>query len=140
MRQYSLPCIVCGKQLENSEPVGSTERNQPLDGTAFSTHGHYGSTFFDPQDGQMLEITVCDECLGKHKDKILWRQDFRYIKCADVIVGVEYLDGPLVPYAEQAQDEDVLHVHPNDLGMQNDGFRWKYSAFNFARRMHEREK
>jgi hypothetical protein len=36
---------------------------QPLDGLAFSTPGHYGSTFFDPCDGTRIEIAVCDDCL-----------------------------------------------------------------------------
>jgi hypothetical protein len=61
----ALSCICCGNALENFDP-GS--RNQPYGGTAFTTHGHYGSTVFDPLPplrghGQMLEINVCDNCL-----------------------------------------------------------------------------
>jgi hypothetical protein len=61
----ALSCICCGNALENFDP-GS--RNQPYAGTAFTTHGHYGSTVFDPMPdlrghGEMLEINVCDNCL-----------------------------------------------------------------------------
>ena len=63
-----LPCIVCGKELEH---VFKTKRhqsspNQPSGGTTFSSHGHYGSTVWDPMsmDGlETLEINICDECL-----------------------------------------------------------------------------
>lgn len=52
-------CLVCLKELENFDPKG----NQPLGGLEFQTHGHYGSTVFDPMDGTKLAINVCDECL-----------------------------------------------------------------------------
>ena len=54
----ALPCIVCGCGLD-----GWSWPNQPLDGLAFSTRGHYGTTAFDPMDGSALEINVCDRCL-----------------------------------------------------------------------------
>jgi hypothetical protein len=56
----ALPCIVCGKELTN---VFAESNNQPEDGIAFTTHGHYGSTVFDPQDNSYLEINICDDCL-----------------------------------------------------------------------------
>lgn len=38
--------------------------NQPYGGTTFTSHGHYGSTVFDPlAESVFLEINVCDECL-----------------------------------------------------------------------------
>ena len=52
-----VPCFVCGKELEN---IG---RNQPLEGTEFSTYGHYGSGVFDPMDGSELAINICNTCL-----------------------------------------------------------------------------
>jgi hypothetical protein len=56
-----LPCIVCGKELEPSDAEGD---NQPHGGTVFETHGHYGSTVFDPMwTPKYLEVTFCDECL-----------------------------------------------------------------------------
>ncbi len=58
-----LPCICCRKELETVMP-GS--ENQPYAGTTFHSHGHYGSTVFDPMDGSFLEINVCDECMKSH--------------------------------------------------------------------------
>lgn len=58
----TLPCIVCAKKLK---PAVDNELNQPNDGLAFCTYGHYGSTFFDPMDGSQLEINICDSCLKK---------------------------------------------------------------------------
>lgn len=60
MSIVALPCIVCGSHLE-----GCSVQNQPLDGLAFATQGHYGTTVFDPMDGSALEINVCDPCLTK---------------------------------------------------------------------------
>ena len=52
-------CIVCRGGLKNLTPRG----NQPIGGTAFATTGHYGSTVFDPMDGTVIEVNVCDACL-----------------------------------------------------------------------------
>jgi hypothetical protein len=59
--KIALPCIRCGKQLENIELESSV--NQPYDGTAFVSYGHYGSTFYDPMSSRFIEINVCDSCL-----------------------------------------------------------------------------
>lgn len=59
--QLPLRCIVCGEQPEDS---GLQEGiNQPHAATAFTSHGHYGSTAFDPMDGSFIEVNVCDPCL-----------------------------------------------------------------------------
>jgi hypothetical protein len=55
----SCVCVVCGTVLENIGDPGF----QPLRGLAFSTRGHYGSSFFDPMDATYLEIVICDECM-----------------------------------------------------------------------------
>lgn len=66
-----VPCIVCGKVLEEAIPDGI---NQPYKGTSFTTHGHYGSTFFDPMDNSCLEINICDDCLeeARANEKIVY--------------------------------------------------------------------
>ena len=58
-----LTCIVCDYQPDTA--FNGCENNQPYKATAFHTRGHYGSTFFDPLDGTMIEINVCDSCLQK---------------------------------------------------------------------------
>ena len=59
-------CIVCGYQPDVA--YNDCKNNQPYKATAFYTRGHYGSTFFDPMNGSMLEINVCDDCLSKALD------------------------------------------------------------------------
>ena len=54
-------CIACGKAMANIQEDGTL---QPSGGTAFQSRGHYGSTVFDPMDGSLIEIAVCDDCLG----------------------------------------------------------------------------
>lgn len=62
----ALPCIVCGRELRNvwGSIDGEEFNNQPSGGLAFSTHGHYGSTVFDPGHAYVrMEISVCDACI-----------------------------------------------------------------------------
>lgn len=65
-----LPCIICGKQLEEVIP-GTI--NQPYQGTAFESRGHYGSTVWDPafSSSDYLSIVICDECLKQAAEKKL---------------------------------------------------------------------
>jgi hypothetical protein len=55
----NLRCVVCEKAMMNI----SDKCHQPIDGLAFHTCGHYGSTYFDPVDGSYLELSICDECV-----------------------------------------------------------------------------
>lgn len=66
-------CIVCDKELRNvgSLPKGA-DLNQPNGATTFMTHGHYGSTVFDPMNPSVwLEINVCDDCLTERIERVL---------------------------------------------------------------------
>lgn len=55
-------CIKCNKKLTNI--TGDLENAlQPNDGLAFITYGHYGSTVFDPMNGDSMQIAVCDGCI-----------------------------------------------------------------------------
>lgn len=69
-----VPCVVCGTTLEN---VDRDAENQPYGGTSFSTSGHYGSTAFDPMNGSMLELNLCDPCLKRAsaQGRVLWRRE-----------------------------------------------------------------
>lgn len=66
-----LSCIVCGYEPKHAiDPAGEEEYdNHPSEATIFTSHGHYGSTFFDPMDSSYIEINVCDECLKKAQEK-----------------------------------------------------------------------
>lgn len=48
--------------------------HQPVDGISFHTHGHYGSSVFDPMDGSYIQIAVCDKCLQSAFDRGIVRQ------------------------------------------------------------------
>jgi hypothetical protein len=54
-------CIVCKKSLEDI--LAREGENQPNDGLAFHSYGHYGTTAFDPMDGTYLEVNICDSCI-----------------------------------------------------------------------------
>jgi len=59
--EKALPCIVCKGELPNIDPTG----NQPSGGLEFTTHGHYGSTIFDPMGGGVfLCVNICDGCVS----------------------------------------------------------------------------
>ncbi len=64
-----LQCIVCNKALKEAL-TGRVD--QPSGGLAFQSHGHYGSTAFDPMDGHYLELNICDDCLRRlSKQKLI---------------------------------------------------------------------
>lgn len=73
---------MCGKPLSSVfgyEGQPETDRtwtepyNQPYGGTVFSSRGHYGSTVYDPMPYSQthIELTICDDCLTKHKENVL---------------------------------------------------------------------
>lgn len=64
-------CIVCNAEVENWDEVYPEGNSQvyPIDGTAFRTYGHYGSTVFDPMDASYLDIVVCDPCLRSRMER-----------------------------------------------------------------------
>lgn len=66
MTPETLPCLCCGEPLTN---LMTGKGLQPSRGLHLSTGGHYGSSFFDPMNGERLDIIVCDECLERHKDR-----------------------------------------------------------------------
>ena len=71
-----LNCFKCDKKIE---PVFSDSKfnvpNQPYRATTFITHGHYGSTVFDPMsDINTLTINICDQCMLEFKNRIALRR------------------------------------------------------------------
>lgn len=55
-----VPCIVCGKDLALMD---SGSPNHAGNANEFCTHGQYGSTVFDPVNGDRLAVNICDKCL-----------------------------------------------------------------------------
>lgn len=56
----TLPCAVCRKLLERIDG----DPDVPYDANIFTTHGHHGSTAFDPVfGGEHLELHICTDCM-----------------------------------------------------------------------------
>lgn len=109
MAKYALPCIACGQELENVD-ISST--NQPYNGTAFITHGHYGSTAYDPMDGHYIEVNICDACLILHKDRVLEGRDRR------PVMETTYLKGDLNEAEPCSPEEADWHI-PSIVGWED---------------------
>ena len=78
--EQTLPCFKCGKPLESAIPDSQFSYNQPSEGTAFHSHGHYGSTAWDPvTGGKVLELNICDACLVEGKDRVLYVVEVRQV-------------------------------------------------------------
>jgi hypothetical protein len=117
------PCIVCGEQLYN---VVDEVTNQPYEGTAFTTGGHYGSTVFDPMDGTYLELNICDECLVKARDKcqVLIGRQSKLVRFDGSIVGwtptpnrplLDWTGNEVPAYEDELPGDDILDVDVDDL-------------------------
>jgi len=93
----NLPCIVCGRALENATGGPGDEvmnTNQPSEGLAFKSYGHYGGTVFDPMDGHFLEVNICDSCLleGGDRGVVAIGKNYRNVRDKNdprVIIGSE---------------------------------------------------
>src|SRR4051794_10900173 len=97
----ALPCVVCGCELEDVGHGGG-DGNQPYAGTAFQSHGHYGSTIYDPMDGRYIEINICDPCLRDPGERVREGQSHRLIIEGGCVVGSEEIPPrerePLTPW------------------------------------------
>lgn len=81
MAKIALSCIACGRELRNVDDM--VTENQPYNGTAFQSHGHYG-------DGHYLEINVCDSCLVLHHERV--GSEFEAARQTLVAVPPEHLE------------------------------------------------
>lgn len=128
MSRDALPCIACGRSLCNVEPDLT---NQPYCGTSFESHGHYGSTAYDPMDGHYLEINVCDLCLVLNADRVLEGRDFRPVIENGVQVGTEELERPwkLVPWRIEPEALDhVVGSARDEFGLAIGDGKWTEDA------------
>jgi hypothetical protein len=111
MTKLALPCIRCGKELRN---VDETATNQPYEGTAFQSPGHYGSTIYDPMDGRFIEINLCDECLRMYQERVLEGREAKPVRFRGSIVGWCKTPGrmlvPWNPDLGSFDEEDALDI------------------------------
>lgn len=113
MPQDALRCIRCDKKLVNV--ALDVPFNQPNDGLAFSSDGHYGSTAFDPMDLSELEINVCDDCLrelaGPDNEYIgAGRTKIRCV-CEGMWVGWARADQRWLPWTGPAMAKDDKEIN-----------------------------
>jgi hypothetical protein len=47
----------------------------PYGATMFTSPGHYGSTAWDPFNSDLLQVTICDDCLVANMADVLVRKD-----------------------------------------------------------------
>jgi hypothetical protein len=135
MSNDALPCIRCDKRLLNVDPDYS--ENQPNDGLAFLSRGHYGTTLFDPMDGSIIVINVCDVCLRKaaRKEQVLWNRSQKPIHCIDhpdMQLGLFLTDTPYLPWDPEVDYEDLeardkLFLDHEDIGKVNLNYLWRYT-------------
>lgn len=93
-----VPCIVCGRRLDPVMGSILPTKNQPYAGTVFDSHGHYGSTAWDPMgidSTPRLEINVCDPCLVKNQSRVL------VVTSRPAPTEETYMPWPEAPYAYQ---------------------------------------
>jgi hypothetical protein len=121
MSRNALPCIVCNAAVEN---IDDSFANSPHAATTFETHGHYGSTIFDPMNGSFLVLNVCDKCIERlaTEDKILLGQDRKRVVVDNPKVGMPTFVGwlpvkrELTPWRPGTEEDDDLVVDRDAVG------------------------
>lgn len=120
-----VPCIICGEPIEHVDRAPQPHVNQPYRGTAFSSHGHYGSTAFDPiGEGLVIEVNFCDPCLveAAEKQRVLVTQTARGVHFNGANVGWQRVrDHPYTHWGHKTQpptgryelsDDQALGLEP----------------------------
>lgn len=104
MSRLTMPCIACGRELKQVED--DAPENQPYGATEFRTHGHYGSTAYDPMDGHYIVVNICDLCLVTHADRVREGRDRRPVLLEGVIVGWDDVDWKPVHWRPKPSEVD----------------------------------
>jgi hypothetical protein len=117
MPRQALPCIVCGRELLNV--FADMVENQPDSGIACTSGGNYGSTVFDPMNGEYLELNICDPCLTRagEQGRVLTGRSRRPVAVEGLLVGWERIERPLVPWTAglPGYGADTLNLEVEDL-------------------------
>lgn len=143
----SLPCIVCGRRLQR---VDDTSEGQPWEGVVIETHGNYGSTVFDPMNGNYLLMNLCDECLVRsgEQGRVLASRDSMPVQTSTVcyqgtenerilrtIVGSYRIDRPYVNWTKEIPtDDEMMHVGVDEIlstWFDDPTFRWNLDRHHF---------
>lgn len=115
MSREALPCIACGATLVNVFDAD----NQPQEGLAFTSNGHYGGTAFDPMDGSFIEVNVCDPCLiaAGEQGRVLAARTKIPVYADGFFVGHAPADYKPVPWRQGLPADDKrLELELEDVG------------------------
>jgi hypothetical protein len=77
MRHHAPNCLVCDVLLDSTDdPGGFSPVPMPNGATQFLASGNYGSTVWDPQSEDRIELMVwvCDSCLLARRSAVLLAQ------------------------------------------------------------------
>lgn len=142
MRPESFPCIKCGKILLRE--IDDYE-GQPSDGIMCTSGGNYGSTVFDPMNGEKLAFNICDECIveaGK-KGRVM-----TYLSALPVstdipngrggswqsVVGWMRVSRPYLPWnRELPPSEEKIYMPISEIleRFDDDKFKWNLDRKNY---------
>lgn len=126
----TLPCIICEtplpgvddeyvKRMTEADEIRPLPANQPYGGTAFMSHGHYGSTAFDPMDGQYIEINLCDPCLQEKAQRsfVLTGRSYRPVRVDGVIWGTQKFSSGEAPWTgnEEMENREYLDISLSEV-------------------------
>jgi hypothetical protein len=119
------------------------------DGVWFRGYGNYGSTLFDPMDGQYLDILVCDDCLRERAHRASCGRESKLVLCEGTVVGKARTpdrgEVPFVPGKMGHHDpDDVLNVEPEEVGTDLRTVEWlpgaEVAAKSILAKLVEKEK
>lgn len=125
-------CVMCDKELRNcGDPFSE---NQPVEGTAFRSYGHYGSTAFDAMDGSWIEVNFCDPCLraASVRLRVGMGRSWRPVSGEGVgRIGREYVQRPMLFWHHSwfsYNDEDEIHLDFDEIGKYTDRIEYHLTA------------
>lgn len=116
------PCFKCDKPITPMDMYDGDEENPNIkyvlhsnDAVDLRTHGHYGSTVIDSMGDETLSILVCDPCIRKYGEKVMWWTNK---------IG-EYGGYNYHTYAEGERRLTEWHKKEIDL-MTSYGYEWRF--------------
>ncbi len=121
------PCFKCRKPIFPSfEPEGH-ESDESKSGYVFDgdgcadlrTCGHFGSTFIDSLGKEQISVLICDYCLRKHGDAVVWY---------DIPVN-----GPNYNYRTELENQERSRKYRREeiRLMEEAGFEWRNYTRDF---------
>lgn len=120
--ETDVPCLICGLSLER---VHEDADMQPSDGIYCETPGNYGSTVFDPMDGEYLAFLICDPCMtraGEQGRVMVYRRSRPVVlpmpgRNASMVIGREDLrNRPFIPWhAGLPHDDETVTIDPDEV-------------------------